>query len=187
MATRTPDIGEPLRQICTSAVSLTALHHASTIDGNLALDSLDSVLIIAPAFMVTYRKLHLRTHISHCRGGSLCQPHRASHHPRAGCWTRLDVVEGKRTTIAKMSETAVKNPIVDSLLPSLPRRSAGSRRVRTTNGRHHSQHTQHRHAPPLPPCAIPASVDGEVAVVPCTSAKRIMVPVIHECDPLDGV
>jgi dynamin-binding protein len=79
--------------------------------------------------------------------------------------------------------TTAKHTIVDSLLPSLPRRSPGARRTRTTDGFHHSQHTPQRHAhPPVPP-PPQLTVSSRWYHAPALYVCRVN----QECDPPDGV
>jgi dynamin-binding protein len=78
-----------------------------------------------------------------------------------------------------------KQTIVDSLLPSLPRRSPVPRRARTTDEPHHyhAHHTQqHRHPhPPVPP-PPQLTVSSRWYRAPALYACRV----IHTCDPPQG-
>ena len=77
----------------------------------------------------------------------------------------------------------VKQTIVDSLLPSLPRRAPVPRRTRTSDAPHHLQHAPHRHPhPPVPP-APQLTVSSRWYRAPALYACRV----IHECDPPQGV
>ncbi|KAI9465375.1 hypothetical protein BJY52DRAFT_1388898 [Lactarius psammicola] len=77
---------------------------------------------------------------------------------------------------------AVKLNIVDSLLPSLPRRTSGSRRMRPSEA-HHTHHAPHRHPhPPVPP-APQLTVSSRWYRAQSLYSCRV----IHECDPPEGV
>ncbi len=77
---------------------------------------------------------------------------------------------------------AVKLNIVDSLLPSLPRRTSGSRRMRPSEA-HQAHHAPHRHPhPPVPP-APQLTVSSRWYRAPALYSCRV----IHECDPPEGV
>ncbi|KAI0302442.1 hypothetical protein B0F90DRAFT_1714807 [Multifurca ochricompacta] len=79
-----------------------------------------------------------------------------------------------------------KQNIVDSLLPSLPRHTSGSRRARPRTSDAHHPHVHHhprRHPhPPVPP-APQLMVSSRWHRAPALYACRV----IHECDPPEGV
>lgn len=75
-----------------------------------------------------------------------------------------------------------KQNIVDSLLPSLQRRTSGSRRLRPSDA-HHAHHAPHRHPhPPVPP-APQLTVSSRWQRAQSLYSCRV----IHECDPPEGV
>ena len=78
---------------------------------------------------------------------------------------------------------SVTQNIVDSLLPSLPRRTSGSRRMRPSDASHHPHHAPHRHphppVPPAPQLTVSSRWYSAQALYSCR--------VIHECDPPEGV
>ena len=78
--------------------------------------------------------------------------------------------------------SSVKQNIVESLLPSLPRRTAGPKRMRATDA-HHTHHAQHRNPhPPVPP-APQLMVSSRWYHAPAMYSCRV----IHECEPPEGV
>ena len=73
--------------------------------------------------------------------------------------------------------------IVESLLPSLPRRTSGSRRMRPSDAAQHPPHAPQRHphppVPPAPQLTVSSRWYSAQALYSCR--------VIHECDPPEGV
>jgi dynamin-binding protein len=81
----------------------------------------------------------------------------------------------------------VKQTIVESLLPTLPRRQLGARRARPADPhRHPSPHAMHRHHahthPPMPP-APQLTVSSRWYRAPVLYTCRV----VHECEPPEGV
>ncbi|KAF8262505.1 hypothetical protein EI94DRAFT_1601834 [Lactarius quietus] len=87
------------------------------------------------------------------------------------------LLEGKK---GREKEPSVKQNIVESLLPSLPRRTGGARRMRTSEA-HHAQQQRHPHPPVPPPPQLTVSSRWyhAQALYSCR--------VIHECEPPEGV
>lgn len=87
------------------------------------------------------------------------------------------------------SATNVKQTIVDSLLPSLPRRHLGARRARPSDAhRHPSPHASHRHhthphphtpMPPVPQITVSSRWYRAPVLYTCR--------VVYECEPPEGV
>ncbi|KAI0264122.1 hypothetical protein BC834DRAFT_924712 [Gloeopeniophorella convolvens] len=76
----------------------------------------------------------------------------------------------------------LKQSIVDSLRPALPRRASGSRRVRASDS-HPPQHERvHAHHPPVPP-APQLTVSSRWYRAPALYSCRV----VHACDPPAGV
>ncbi|KAH9067525.1 hypothetical protein EDB87DRAFT_2399 [Lactarius vividus] len=69
-----------------------------------------------------------------------------------------------------------KQSVVDSLLPSLPRRTSGSRRMRPSEAHHRHPHPP---VPPAPQLTVSSRWYRAQALYSCR--------VIHECDPPEGV
>jgi hypothetical protein len=78
---------------------------------------------------------------------------------------------------------SVTHNIVESLLPSIPRRTSGSRRMRPSDAAHHAPHAPQRHphppVPPAPPLTVSSRWYSAQALYSCR--------VIHECEPPEGV
>jgi hypothetical protein len=75
--------------------------------------------------------------------------------------------------------SSVKQNIVESLLPSLPRRTGGARRMRPSEAHHASQRHPHPPVPPAPQLTVSSRWYSAPALYSCR--------VIHECDPPEGV
>jgi hypothetical protein len=79
----------------------------------------------------------------------------------------------------RVAASSVKQNIVESLLPSLPRRTADARRMPPSGVHHASQRRPHPPVPPAPPLKLSSRWHSAQALYSCR--------VIHECDPPEGV
>ena len=91
------------------------------------------------------------------------------------------LLEGKKDERGLVVASSVKQNIVESLLPSLQRRAAGSgaRRMRPSEAHHASQRHPHPPVPPAPQLTVSSRWYSAQALYSCR--------VIHECDPPEGV
>jgi hypothetical protein len=88
------------------------------------------------------------------------------------------LLEGKKSR--EKESSSIRQNIVESLLPSLPRRSANPRRMRASET-HHAPPNRHPHppVPPAPQLTVSSRWYHAQALYSCR--------VIHECDPPEGV
>ena len=91
------------------------------------------------------------------------------------------LLEGKKDERGRVVASSVKQNIVESLLPSLQRRAAGSgaRRMRPSEAHHASQRHPHPPVPPAPQLTVSSRWYSAQSLYSCR--------VIHECDPPEGV